>query len=271
MAVLRANWWYCPMFAGIGTMATVTTILSRRYPHLSQFIRLMYLSAFGIFLFAGLSLRLNLNFQFPQVIFDAAAGIVSGAFFQLLIARLVVPFFFGNGFCSRACWDAVVFEWFDFGCKSPRAGSGKERSAWLAWGYLVVLLVLAVLVSRINNPVYDDTARYYWLIGENIWILAFGLCFTGLLGRRAYCRLLCPFLTLSGLVAPFSIFKITPVNASDCNSCSQCNLVCPMNVDIMSAVQDRLRIRDSQCIQCERCVDACPQNCLQIMAGNPFK
>ncbi len=98
MAVVRENWWYCPMFAGIGIMATVTTILSRRYPPLSQFIRLMYLSAFGIFLFAGLSLRLNLNFQFPQVIFDGAAGIVSGAFFQLLIARLVVPFFLATVF-----------------------------------------------------------------------------------------------------------------------------------------------------------------------------
>ncbi len=271
VAVLRENRWYFPMFTGIGAMAMVTVILTRRYPRLSQTIRLIQLSGLGIFLFAGLSLRLNVNFQFPQVIFDGAAGIVSGALVQLLIARVTVPLVFGNGFCSRACWDAVAFELADQGWKSRRAGSGKKRSEWLAWGYLGALILLAVVVSRLHNPVYDDEARYWWLIGENIWIIVFGLGLAGLLGRRAYCRLLCPFLTLSGLLAPLSVFKMAPVNAAACTACSLCNSACPMKVDIMAAVQDRRRIRDRQCILCERCADACPKGCLRITAGNPLQ
>lgn len=271
VAVLRQNGWYFAMFTVIGAMAMGQVFLNRCYPRLRQPIRLIQLSALGIFLFAGLSLRLNVNFQFIQVIFDGTAGIVSGALVQLLIARIAVPFFFGNGFCSHACWDAVVFELADYGRTTRRKDSVKKRSAWLAWGYLVALVVVALVVSRLHNPVYDDSARSFWIIGENILILTFGLGFTALLGRRAYCRLLCPFLTLSGLIAPFSIFKVTPVNAALCSSCSLCNAACPMNVNIMEAVSQGRRIRDRQCIQCERCVDACPKGCLRIEAGNPLR
>jgi polyferredoxin len=271
VAVFRENNWYFLLFAMIGGIGMTSVMLTDRYPRLSQTIRLIQLSALGIFLFAGLSLRLNVNFQFPQVIFDAAAGIVSGALVQLLIARAVVPFVFGNAFCSRACWDAVIFELADQGRKRGPVRSGKKRSEFLAWGYLAALVVLAVIVSYWHNPVYDDMARRYWLIGENLWIIVFGLGMTNLLGRRAYCRLLCPFLTLSGLISRFSIFKITPVNPDACNGCSLCNLSCPMMVNVMAAVQERHRIRDRQCILCERCVDACPKGCLRIAPGNPLR
>jgi len=271
VAVFRENNWYFLMFAMIGGIGMTSVMLTDRYPRLSQTIRLIQLSALGIFLFAGLSLRLNVNFQFPQVIFDAAAGIVSGALVQLLIARAAVPFIFGNAFCSRACWDAVIFEWADQGRKRGQGCSGKKRSEFLAWGYLAALVVLAVIVSHWHNPVYDDTARRYWLIGENLWIIVFGLGLTHWLGRRAYCRLLCPFLTLSGLVSRFSLFKITPVNPDNCNECSLCNSACPMKVNVMETVRERRRVRDRQCILCERCVDACPQRCLKIAAGSPLR
>jgi polyferredoxin len=271
VAIFRENNWYFLMFATIGVIHMISVMLTDRCPRLRQTIRLIQLSALGIFLFAGLSLRLNVNFQFPQVIFDAAAGIVSGALVQLLIARVVIPLIFGNAFCSRACWDAMVFELADQGRKRGKGRSWKERSEFLAWGYFVALIVLAVIVSHWHNPVYDDTARRYWLIGENLWIVVFGLGLTKLLGSRAYCRLLCPFLTLSGLFSRFSIFKITPVNPDACNGCSLCNSSCPMMVNVMEAVRERSRVQNRQCILCERCVDACPNGCLKIAAGNPLR
>ncbi len=271
VALFRENNWYFVMFSLIGFVGMSSILVTNLYPRLSQSIRLIQLSALGIFLFAGLSLRLNVSFQFPQVVFDSVAGVVSGALIQLFIARAAIPFIFGNGFCSRACWDAVIFELADPGRKGMRGRSSKKRSEALAWSYLVALVLVSLFFACRHNPVYDDAARRYWMIGENLLIIGFGLGFTSLLGRRAYCRLLCPFLTLSGLVSRYSIFKITPVNSDACTDCSVCNLSCPMMVDVMGAVRENRRVRDCQCILCERCVDACPKGCLKIAAGNPFR
>ncbi|MFZ5569731.1 MAG: 4Fe-4S binding protein [Thermodesulfobacteriota bacterium] len=270
VAGYRENHWYAVMFTMIGVAAMASILLTRRYPRLSQSIRLIQLSALGIFFFTGLSLRLNVNFQFPQVIFDAAAGVVGGALIQLLIARAAIPLLFGNGFCSRACWDAVIFEWTDPGWKGGRSLPVKKRSEILAWGYLAALVLVALITAWRHNPVRHDTARLYWMIGENVLIVGFGVGFTGILGRRAYCRLLCPFLTLSGIISRFSVFKITPVKPGACLDCGRCNLACPMMVDVMGAVRENRRVRDRQCILCERCADACPAGCIAIAAGNPF-
>ena len=57
----------------------------------------------GGFLLFWLSLFIGVNFQFPEIFFDISAGIVTGALIQMLVARVALPFLFGNAFCSRAC------------------------------------------------------------------------------------------------------------------------------------------------------------------------
>ena len=101
---------YFYLFTGIGFVELITRILIIHYPKLRQFFRLSIQFLLGSMFIFWLSLFIGVNFQFPQIFFDASAGIVTGALIQMLIARIILPFFFGNAFCSRACWTGFFFE-----------------------------------------------------------------------------------------------------------------------------------------------------------------
>jgi ferredoxin-type protein NapH len=268
VAFIRKDIKYVALFEAIGLFSAAIEYIVSKKPELRQLLRITLMCIVGGGLFGFLSLYRGVNFQFPQIFFDASAGVITGALIQLIIARLVLPFFFGNAFCSRACWNGIVFEMTN--SKTPIPHRGKKRSEIVAWAYLLCLVVTALTVSTFSNPAEDEAIRKLWIIGENIWIVLIGIFLTTVWGSRAYCRMLCPFLTVSGLFSRYSIFKITPVKKEECYMCGICNKTCPMHVDIMNSVRNGVRINQRTCILCERCVDACPVDCLKMAPGIPW-
>jgi polyferredoxin len=260
---------YFFLFFGIGTAAASGAWLIILFPGKKQMIRRIIQAFVGGMLFIGLSLFGNVNFQAPQIIFDMFAGVVTGALVQFLIARMIMPFFIGNGFCSMGCWDGAVFELAQD--LIPEAKNPRKRSNVIAWAYLLGIVLLASLVSFINNPAIHESYKRYWAIGENIVILGLGIGLSGFWGSRAYCRTFCPFITVSGLLSRFSVFKIAPVINNSCTGCGLCNKACPMLVDVRDSVKNNRRIFNKSCIICERCVDACPEKCLELAPGWPWK
>ena len=253
---------YFFLFLGIGTLDASTRVIVKQYPKVRQILRKIMISLIGGFLFFWLSLVIGVNFQFPEIFFDAYEGIITGALIQLVVARLILPFFAGNAFCSRACWNGAVFEFANFKRKKHAT---IPRSNLLAWGYLIALASLAVYVAAFHqNPAADIDLRRQWIIWENIFIIVAGTTLTWLTGSRAYCRMLCPFLTISSLISPFSMLKITPIRASNCNSCMMCNYSCPMLIDVHKFVMENKRINDKTCILCETCVSSCNKNVLEV-------
>ncbi len=270
VSFIQQDPYYLALFLTIGTISSIHEYFISKHPAFRQKSRIALQCFVGIFiLFGMISVRSGVNFQFVEIFFDLAAGIISGAFIQLFVARLFLPFFFGNAFCSRACWSGAVFE------LTPQVGKKvkkqKNRSALLAWSYLIALIIIALFVAQSNNPALDTTTRKIWLLGENAMIIfgAFALSMT--YGTRSYCRLLCPFLTISSLFSKFSIFKITPVAQDTCIECGLCNKACPMYVDVAGFVQQNKRINDSLCIVCERCVSSCPNDCIKLLPGKPWE
>jgi len=209
-----------------------------------------------------LSISIGINFQFPQMFFDASAGVVTGALIQMLIARIILPFFFGNAFCSRACWTGFFFEMTN--SKTNITKPPKKRSELLAWSYIALLVIVPFSISVFHNPAVDDDIRRNWIIGENLFIVSIGFILTFYSGSRSYCRLLCPFITISGLLSRFSLFKITPIKSDSCTSCNACTDVCPMLIDVRQNVAEKKKISHKLCIVCERCVSSCPSYILML-------
>ncbi|MEI7597213.1 MAG: 4Fe-4S binding protein [Bacteroidota bacterium] len=260
-------WWfrhimYFYLFTGIGFLDFSSRILIYYFPKSRQIFRLSLQFTLGSFLLIWLGLIIGVNFQFPEIFFDAYSGIITGALIQLTVARLILPFFLGNGFCSRACWTGFFFEMTN--TKSCNKEKIKPRSNLIAWTYLITLIVISFFVAFNWNPAMNIETRKWWIIGENLFITSIGFILSFFIGSRAYCRMLCPFLTISGLISPFSLFKITPVNTNNCSNCQLCNKNCPMLINVSTYVQNNKRINDPTCILCERCISSCKENVLKL-------
>jgi len=253
---------YFYLFSGIGFTEFFTRIIVTHHPKTKQFFRLSVQLALGGFLFFWLSLFIGVNFQFPQIFFDISACIVTGALIQMVIARIVLPFLLGNAFCSRACLTGFFFEMTN--SKKNISKPPRQRSELLAWIYLLALVVIAFSVSVFNNPAENEDLRRVWIIAENLTIVTVGFVLTFLTGSRSYCRLLCPFITISGIFSKYSLFKITPIESDSCTSCNSCTKVCPMLIDVKERVANKKRVSDNLCIVCERCVDSCSEGILKL-------
>lgn len=263
------------MFASFGGIAALTEYSQMRWPEYRQRIRIGSQCVVGGILFVGLSLVIGINFQFSQIFFDACGGIVTGALIQLLIARVFLPFLLGNAFCSRACWDAPFFELLPG--KESTQKPPRPRSEFIAWSYLVAVVVLTIALSFLWNPASNGVDltthandRRLWSGTENLLIVIGAFLLVPIWGRRAYCRMLCPFLTISRVFARYSVYKIATMNNQACTQCEQCNRNCPMLIDVMDAVSRNTRVLNRDCIVCERCVDACKNDCLKYQPGAPW-
>lgn len=70
--------------------------------------------------------------------------------------------------------------------------------------------------------------------------------------RNPFCRYLCPYGALLGLVALASPLAVQR-DPKQCVSCGVCNQVCPSRLDIMHAA----RVNQQECLGCWRCISHC--------------
>jgi ferredoxin len=85
----------------------------------------------------------------------------------------------------------------------------------------------------------------------------FLIIFMSLRGGRLYCNTVCPVGTLLGLIARFSLFKIS-FKGGRCNDCGCCENVCKGGCIDLSKMQ----IDHSRCVNCFNCLKACSQSAI---------
>ncbi|MBI4535622.1 MAG: 4Fe-4S binding protein [Ignavibacteriae bacterium] len=81
--------------------------------------------------------------------------------------------------------------------------------------------------------------------------------------KNFWCRFLCPYGALLGIVGWLSPLKITRTESS-CIDCELCTQACPANIKVHKAD----RVWSDECMSCMLCVQACPvKNTLEMRAG----
>jgi polyferredoxin len=70
--------------------------------------------------------------------------------------------------------------------------------------------------------------------------------------RNPFCRFLCPYGALAGLVSLFSPVKVTRERKT-CVACGVCTQVCPSYIPVMQ----KERVMSEECIGCWRCISHC--------------
>ncbi|MCK5680219.1 4Fe-4S binding protein [bacterium] len=86
--------------------------------------------------------------------------------------------------------------------------------------------------------------------------------------RNFWCRYLCPYGALLGLLSFWSPFKIRRQEKT-CVSCGKCDRVCPSSINVSQTVN----VISDECFACGKCVDVCPERGTLALAlpGNKFR
>lgn len=131
---------------------------------------------------------------------------------------------------------------------------------WATWLAMDLPGVRAFLDSPYNR-VADVKMLLFFANATRGTIAVLGVLVVGsLLVRDLWCRYLCPYGALLGIVGRLSPLKVTR-DPSTCTDCRKCTKVCPARLPVHAMT----RVASVECTSCQDCVAACPVTaCLAV-------
>lgn len=187
----------------------------------------------------------------------------------LIVAFLAISFVFRKAFCSWLCPIGTISEWLWQGGQALfRRNLAPPR--WVdvplrGLKYVLLGLFLWVILRMPAEELRAFLASPYGLVAD-VKMLDFfrvpgqmtigvtsALVILSVVTKNAWCRYLCPYGALMGLVSMLSPARITrdPVSCIDCGKCAK---ACPSLLPV-----DRLvTVKAAECTGCLTCVSVCP-------------
>lgn len=233
-----------------------TAAFYSRPPGVDGFLPISSFMSFYLFITTG-----EIHFAHPAGLF-------------IFLAIILVSFVFGKAFCSWLCPVGFISELVgDFGEKIykkifkrrvhlPEWIDYPLRSLkYLLLGFLfysVFFLMSTLAIQAFLDSPYNivaDLKMYYFFadISQTALIILAALFVLSVFIRNFWCRYLCPYGALLGLVSFISPNKIkrNPVSCIDCGLCAK---ACPSYIKV-----DKVNtVISDECNTCLSCVDICP-------------
>jgi polyferredoxin len=187
----------------------------------------------------------------------------------LFIAFLLMSLLFKKGFCSWLCPIGTLSEqlWI---LGRTSFGRNLRLPKWVdiplrGMKYLLLGFFIFVIGTMSAEAIHEFMTTPYGLvtdvkmlnffrdIGQTGAIVIALLVLLSMLIKNFWCRYLCPYGALLGLMSLLSPVKIRR-DADACIACGKCARACPSNLPV-----DQLgQIRSVECTACMACVAACP-------------
>jgi Polyferredoxin len=246
------------MYIGITFLVFVSQLINNSSTSLSR--------PAGVEAFLPISALVGLKAWISTGSFDPIhpAGLV------ILLLVILVSLFLKRSFCSWICPIGTLSEWL---AKLGRAVFGRNFRIPKGLDYLLRSLkyiILFFFVTFIFFGMNGAEAEAFLLTPYNIvsdvQMLRFfqnlglvGITVIGLitllsiLYENFWCRYLCPYGALLGLISLLSPFKVTR-NQITCIQCGRCTKSCPNQILVERADQ----VWSPECTGCLNCVQQCP-------------
>jgi polyferredoxin len=187
----------------------------------------------------------------------------------ILLAIIIVSVALKKSFCSWLCPIGTLSEslWllgekmFGKNIHLPRWLDYPLRSLkYLLLSFFVWAIVgmdVPAMARFIDSPYNRVADVKMFLFFANIstfalWTIIVFMLFSTIV-KNFWCRFLCPYGALLGILGWLSPFKITR-EKSTCIDCNLCTEACPANIKVHAAG----RIWSDECTSCMRCVEVCP-------------
>lgn len=193
--------------------------------------------------------------------------------FFILAAVIVLSWVFGKSFCSWICPIGTLSEYIaDFGDRVqkkifkrvlyfPKWLDYPLRSLkYLLFGFFaqaiftMTAFTLNTFLSSSYNIVSDIKMYYFFADISRFSLIVIAILFVlSVFIRGFWCRYLCPYGALVGILSVLSPNKITR-NTESCIDCAKCTIVCPSRIKV-----DNVKtVVSDECTTCMSCVDVCP-------------
>lgn len=216
---------------------------------------------------AWLPIAALMNLKTFFVTREVPAAHAAGMF--MLIAFLAISFMYRKAFCSWICPVGTISEWlwqtgrtfFKRTIAPPRWLDIPLRGLkYVLLGlflYVVVTMPVPEIHAFLTSP-YGQVAdvkmlNFFREMGETTAIVLAVLVVASFVVKNAWCRYLCPYGAMMGLVALVSPTRIVR-NAHACIDCAKCAKACPAGLPV-----DTLpTVRSAECTACLSCVSVCP-------------
>jgi polyferredoxin len=199
----------------------------------------------------------------------------------ILLMVVATAILLKRGFCSWVCPFGLLTEYLN---RLHRFIFRKEVRVprWLDYPlrslkYLLLAFFLWAIVLKMNavaleyfiyspyNMVADIKMLHFFtnISTFTLWVLII-LVGLSILIRNFWCRYLCPYGALLGVLSFLSLFKIHR-NDKTCTQCQKCTRTCPVDIK----VHKTLSVISDECHACLKCVAVCPEkDTLYLSATN---
>ena len=200
----------------------------------------------------------------------------------ILVAIVAMSTLIAKSFCSHVCPVGTISEWLGrLGARllgrpwiMPRWLDVPVRAlkyvilaffVWATWAALDVAGVKAFLDSPYNR-VADTKMLLFFAHPSRLTVAVLGVLTVGsVFIRDLWCRYLCPYGALLGLLGRLAPLKVTR-DPETCTDCGKCSRVCPARLRVHAMT----RVRSVECTSCQDCVAACPvKACLAVRPPRP--
>ncbi len=197
----------------------------------------------------------------------------------LLLAFVGISFAVRKAFCSWLCPVGTVSEWLWQGGREilgrtlalPRWADLPLRAIKYVllgfFAYAVLRMSAPDIRAFLGSP-YGLAAdvkmlNFFRTLGATAAMVIAGLLLLSVVVQNAWCRYLCPYGALLGLVSLVSPARIRR-EMDACIDCNKCARACPSLLPV-----DRLiTVKSAECTGCLECVTACPaQGALRLAVG----
>lgn len=206
-------------------------------------------------------------------------GIINAGVILVLLA-FGTTLIFGRFFCGWACHFGAIQElsWWVLEKLNIKPKTVDSK--------LVTLLPLIILLNFYVIPNIWYASIYPWELSIKLnepeiwaflpgWIigsltfLVDGFLIVYFLGKKGFCRFLCPwgaFLKLPNSLAMFKVRK-----TGECTHCHECTTHCPVGVDVSYEINAYNKVTNTNCTSCLMCTSGCPENAISYQFLSPMK
>ncbi|MBI4823826.1 MAG: 4Fe-4S binding protein [Nitrospirae bacterium] len=215
--------------------------------------------------FLPIGALMSLKLWIIEGVFDS----IHPASLVIFLSALIVSLLLRKSFCGWLCPVGTLSEAV-FKAGKRLFGKNYKLSSYIDYPlrsvkYILLGFFLYVAGKMSSTAIEGFLNTFYWKVAD-IKMLKFftemsALTFTVLLGllvlslflKNFWCRYLCPYGALLGILSLLSPLKITR-NDEACTHCHLCTKNCPSHLPI----EEKQRLKSPECTGCLTCVSVCP-------------